>query len=132
MPCMFSDPTADQTRSRYELEQLFAGRWLFGAGLALVLLGTAFFFNLAFSNGWVDPSHRIAGGLAGGTSLIVVSEFFWRRKRALYANGLSGLGSAILFLSLFAGYAVFSLMPDWVAFSAMVVVTSALCVSAYR
>lgn len=129
---MFSDPTASPTRTHYEWEQLFAGRWLFGAGLALVLLGTAFFFNLAFSSGWVDPSHRIAGGLAGGTALIGASEFFWRRKRAVYANGLSGLGSAILFLSLYAGYAVFSLMSDLVAFGAMIVVTSALCVSAYR
>ena len=130
---MTTDPAPHSPpRGLVDWENLIAGRWLFGAGLALVLLGTAYFLNLAFGNHWVNPFERVALGLAGGTLLIVAGEFFWRRERVAYANGLTGLGSAMLFLSLYAGYAIFSLMPAVVAFGAMLVVTTGLCAIAYR
>lgn len=130
---MITDPAPlPRSRELVDWENLLAGRWLFGAGLALVLLGTAFFFKLAFGHGWIEPSARVALGLAGGTVLMVLSEFFWRKKRVVYANGLAALGSALLFLALYAGYAIFALMPAAVAFGAMLVVTAALCTMAYR
>lgn len=114
------------------LEDFVAGRGLQLAGVLLVLLGTAFFLNLAFTHGWIGPAERIVLGLVAGAALIVGGA--WRRDARFLpiAEGLIGLGAGILYLSLWAAVALFPQLQvsRGVAFVAMVAVTSVLAVLA--
>jgi uncharacterized membrane protein len=114
------------------LEGLFAGRGLQIAGLFLVLLGTAFFLNLAFTRGWIGPVERILLGLAAGVALVAEGIRRYRPGQVPVAEGLIGLGSGVLYLSLWASVAVFPELhvPRAAAFVAMVAVTSVLAVFA--
>jgi uncharacterized membrane protein len=98
----------------------------------LVLLGTAFFLNLAFTHGWIGPAERIVLGLVAGAALIVGGA--WRRDARFLpiAEGLIGLGAGILYLSLWATVALYPQLhvSRGSAVVAMIAVTSVLAVLA--
>jgi uncharacterized membrane protein len=129
VPAAAAVPVQRQARS---FEDLVAGRGLQLAGVLLVLLGAAFFLNLAFTHGWIGPAERIVLGLVAGTALIVAGA--WRRDARFLpiAEGLIGLGSGILYLSLWAAVALFPQLhvSRGAAFVAMIAVTSVLAVLA--
>jgi uncharacterized membrane protein len=122
-------PPARKARS---FEDLVAGRGLQLAGVLLVLLGAAFFLNLAFTHGWIGPAERIVLGLVAGTALIGAGA--WRRDARFLpiAEGLIGLGAGILYLSLWAAVALFPQLhvSRGAAFVAMIAVTLVLAVLA--
>ena len=125
-----SVPAAPRTRT--SLETLVAGRGLQFVGLLLVLLGTAFFLELAFTRGWITPAMRILLGLASGSALIAFGARALRGTYAFLAEGLIGLGAGILYLSLWAAVAVFPELhvSRSVAFIAMIAVTAVVGVLA--
>ena len=117
---------ASPPRAKSSLEMLVAGRGLQIAGLFLVLLGTAFFLELAFTHGWIGPIERILLGLVAGSALIAVGARGLGGAYRFLNEGLIGLGAGILYLSLWASIAVF---PDLhvsrtAAFAAMIAVTA--------
>ena len=116
------------SRPGVTLENVFAGRGLQIAGVFLVLLGTAFFLNLAFTNGWIGPVERILLGLVAGAALVGEGLRRHRGDNVAIAEGLVALGSGILYLSLWASVAVFPELhvPRAAAFAAMVAVTAVL------
>ncbi len=119
-------PAPAARREKTSLEALVAGRGLQFAGLLLVLLGTAFFLELAFSRGWVTPSARIVLGLVAGSALIAFGARALRGAYAFLAEGLIGLGAGISYLSLWAAVAVFPQLhvSRGAAFAAMIAVTA--------
>jgi uncharacterized membrane protein len=125
-------PGAPPSRAPISLEGLVAGRGLQLAGLFLVLLGAAFFLNLAFTRGWVGPVERIVLGLVAGAALIAEGARRARPAQAPLAETLVALGSGILYLSLWASVAVFPQLhvPRAAAFVAMAAVTTVLAVLA--
>jgi len=120
------------SRPAVSLENVFAGRGLQIAGVFLVLLGTAFFLNLAFTNGWIGPVERILLGLVAGVALLAEGLRRHRRENVAIAEGLIALGAGILYLSLWASVAVFPQLhvPRAAAFAAMVAVTAVLTAGA--
>ncbi len=112
----------------FSFEVFFAGRGLQLVGLFLVLLGTAFFLNLAFTRGWIGPAERIMLGLVCGVALVGAGARGLRSSGTPVAEGLIGLGAGILYLSLWAAVAVFPQLHVGrpTAFVAMVVVTATL------
>ncbi|MDB5040576.1 MAG: rane protein, partial [Candidatus Eremiobacteraeota bacterium] len=113
-------------REKSSLEALVAGRGLQLAGLLLVLLGTAFFLDLAFTSGWIGPAQRIILGLVAGSALIGAGARLLRGTYTYLAEGLVGLGAGILYLSLWASVAVFPQLhvARPAAFAAMIAVTA--------
>jgi uncharacterized membrane protein len=112
------------------LERFVAGRGLQLAGLFLVLLGAAFFLDLAFTRNWIGPAERILMGLIGGAALIAAGASRRKPSDVPIAESLVALGAGISYLSLWAAVAVF---PDLgvsrgTAFVAMIVVTGVLAV----
>lgn len=116
----------------FSLEVFFAGRGLQVVGLVLVLVGAAFFLNLAFTRGWIGPAERIVLGLVAGVVLIGVGARGLRSRGTPVCEGLIGLGGGILYLSLWAAVAVFPQLHVGrsAAFVAMVAVTATLTVLA--
>lgn len=120
---------AQQRFDSARLEQLVGGKALNLAGLLLVFLGTGFFLKVAFDHDWIAPPERVALGLIAGAALIVYAQFRARRDARYFGEGLTALGAAIEFLSLYAaGPSYFDLVPAGGAFAGMIVTSTALAV----
>ena len=89
-----------------------------------MLIGVAWFLKLAFDNHWIGPLGRVLTGLLAGAALIVWSERFNKRGYAVFSYSLKAIGSGTLYLSLWAAFQLYGLMPAGAAFAAMIAVTA--------
>ena len=107
-------------------EWLLGGNWLARVGILAVVIGVGFFLKLAFDNDWIGETGRVVLGLVIGIGLLGGGEY-WRRKYAVWAQALTGGGIAILYLSVFAAFALYELIPPLPAlgFSVLVTLTAA-------
>ena len=62
-------------------------------------------------------------GLIAGAAIVVWSERFRRQSLRAFSYALKAVGSGVLYLSLWASFHLYHLVPGWVAFAAMVAVT---------
>ncbi|MEX2423568.1 MAG: DUF2339 domain-containing protein [Acidimicrobiia bacterium] len=83
--------------------ELLSGRTLFRAGLALLVLATAFFLRYSIEQGWIGPIARVALA-AGAGSLLIGAGMAVGRDRAAYGVLLQGTGAAVLFLTGYAAH----------------------------
>jgi uncharacterized membrane protein len=113
-----------------DLESRIGSHWLNRIGIAAMLFGVSFFLKLAFDNNWIGPTGRIAIGLIAGIAVVVWSERFRSRGYQIFSYSLKAIGIGVLYLSLWAAFQVYHLMPSGVVFACMVVVTAATCVLA--
>ena len=95
-------------------------------GILALVIATAYGLKLAIENGWIGPVGRVVLGLAAGVGVVLVSERLRRRGMAAYSYSLKAVGSAVLYLSLWAGFHLYhlSVLPAGVALGAMVLVTA--------
>ncbi|MGH9862110.1 MAG: DUF2339 domain-containing protein, partial [Candidatus Acidiferrales bacterium] len=125
-PPISGPPPAEPRAAGIDLETLIAGRWLNRIGIVALLVATAFFLKYAFENNWVGPGGRVAIGLLAGTALLVYSQWLMRRGYLYFSEGIAGLAAGVLYLSLYAAWDFYKLVPQGVAFGGMVVVTAAM------
>jgi uncharacterized membrane protein len=109
-----------------DLERQIGGKWLNWIGIAALLVGTAFFLKYAFDNNWVGPLGRVTIGLLAGTALIVYSQWLFKKTYVYFSEGVAGLGAGVLFLSLYAAWSFYHLIPNLAAFAGMVAITAVL------
>ena len=102
-------------------------RWFLGGntvarlGAVVLFIGLAFLARLAAERGLMPPELRLAG--IGATAIgLLIFGFRLRERRTGYALTLQGAGVAILYLTLFAGFRLYGLMPPVMAFALMVAV----------
>jgi len=106
------------------LESRIGSQWFNRVGILAMLIGVAWFLKLAFDNRWIGPLGRIIIGLIAGAALIAWSERFQRRGFAAFSYSLKAVGSGALYLSLWAAYSLYALLPPGAAFAAMIAVTA--------
>ncbi|MFZ0662955.1 MAG: DUF2339 domain-containing protein [Acidobacteriaceae bacterium] len=106
------------------LENRIGSQWFNRIGILAVLIGMAWFLKLAIDNHWIGPAGRVLIGIVAGAGLIAWSERFRSRGYAAFSYSLKAVGSGILYLSLWAAYSLFHLIPAPVAFAAMLAVTA--------
>jgi uncharacterized membrane protein len=106
------------------LESRIGSQWFNRIGIVAVLIGMAWFLKLAIDNHWIGPLGRVLIGLVAGAAIIAWSQRFHRRGYVGFAYSLNAVGSGILYLSLWAGFSLFHLIPAGVAFAAMILVTA--------
>lgn len=118
--------TFDQAHSdnANSLESQIGSQWFNRIGILAVLIGVAWFLKLAFDNHWIGPLGRVLIGLLAGAALIAWSERFHRRGFAVFSFSLKAIGSGTLYLSLWASFQLYGLMPAGAAFAAMIAVTA--------
>ncbi|MBX3277153.1 MAG: DUF2339 domain-containing protein [Acidobacteria bacterium] len=114
------------------LEEQIGGRWFNRIGVAAIVLAVGFFLKYAFDNEWIGPGLRVIIGLAGGVAMLLAGERFHRKGFRSYAQGISGGGAAILYLSIFAAYDFYQLIDSSLAFVCMALVTATTVVLALR
>jgi uncharacterized membrane protein len=107
------------------LESRIGSHWLNRIGIAAVLIGVSYFLKFAFDNNWIGPAGRVTIGLLAGIAVVVWSERFRSRGYTIFSYSLKAVGIGVLYLSLWAAFHVYSLIPSGVAFLAMLIVTAA-------
>jgi len=117
-------PAARKTNA--ELESVIAGRWLNRVGIIAVGLGVTYFLKYAIDNDWIGPAGQVAIGLLIGTAILASVPWFTRRGYTYFGDGMTGLGAAVLYASVWAGGNYYHLYSTGIAFGAMVIVTAAL------
>ena len=93
-------------------------------GVLISLLGLGFLLGVALDQGWISLTIEVRHILVAlfGVLLLVVG---WRvrGRNPIYGLSLQGGGVAVLYLTVYVGYAVYGLMPASAASVAVVVVT---------
>jgi len=117
-------PSTESTPEAEQLESKIGKLWLNRIGIFAILIGVSYFIKYAFDNGWIGPSGRIALGLLAGIGLVLWSERFRSKGYAAFSYSLKAVGIGTLYLSLWGAFQIYHLVPSWVAFAAMVVVTA--------
>jgi len=112
------------------LETRIGSHWLNRIGIAAVLIGVSYFLKFAFENNWIGPAGRIAIGLISGIAVILWSERFRDRGYRIFSYSLKAVGIGVLYLSLWASFQVYHLMPSGVVFACMLIVTVTTCAMA--
>ena len=112
-------------------ELLLGGNWLAIIGVIAVFIGTAFFLKLAFENDWINQTNRILLGVFGGAVFLAIGEI-WRNKYASYFNIITGCGIAILYLTIFSAYALYSMIGYYFAVAFLLIVTILAVIQALR
>jgi uncharacterized membrane protein len=93
-------------------------------GIVALLVATTLFLKWAIDNHYIGPIGRILAGLAAGTGVILWSERFRRQSFNAFSYALKAIGSGALYLSLWAAFQLYHLLPAGVALGAMIMVTA--------
>src|SRR5277367_1483419 len=125
-----SIPTTARHGSDGNFEAVVAGQWLNYVGILALLFAVTFFLKYAFDNNWVGPRGRVGIGLLAGSILYPWSQHLLARGYKYFSEGIAGLGAAVLYLSLWAGWHYYHIFPQSFAFALMIVVTAVTLVVA--
>lgn len=125
-------PPRDSSPQTWTVESLIGARILLGAGLISLLAGAVFFVKLSNDHQWIPPEVRILCGIAAGLALLIGGAWHLRGERTLIAEGVTGLGASVLYLSLWGAFGPFHLVDYRVAFAAMAAVSGVLALIAWR
>jgi uncharacterized membrane protein len=93
-------------------------------GIVAVLCGAALFLKLAIDNHWIGPVGRILIGLAAGAGIVLWSERFRRKGFPAFSYSLKAVGTGVLYLSLWAAFQLYHLLPEEAALGGMILVTA--------
>ncbi|HEV2398985.1 MAG TPA: DUF2339 domain-containing protein [Candidatus Sulfotelmatobacter sp.] len=118
-------PTAQASQPEIDLESRIGSHWLNRIGITAVLIGISYFLKFAFDNNWIGPAGRVTIGLVAGIAIVLWSERFRNRGYKAFSYSLKAVGIGALYLSLWAAFQVYSLIPGGVAFVMMLAVTAA-------
>jgi uncharacterized membrane protein len=108
-----------------DLETRIGSHWLNRIGIFAMLIGIAYFLKFAFENNWIGPAARVSIGLLAGIGIVFWSESFRAKGYAAFSYSLKAVGIGAMYLSLWAAFQVYSLLPGAVAFVMMFAVTVA-------
>ncbi len=111
-------------RDTQSIESRIGSQWFNRIGILAILIGMAWFVKLAIDNHWIGPLGRVLIGLVAGAGLIAWSERFRSKGYTAFAYSLKATGSGILYISLWAAFSLYHLVPASVAFVAMIAVTA--------
>jgi uncharacterized membrane protein len=106
------------------------GNTLVRVGVIILFFGVAFLLRYVAEHSHVAIEFRLSGVALGGIALLVLG-WMLRAKRPGYALALQGGAVGILYLTVFAGLRVYSVLPAGAAFALLVIVaafTAALAV----
>ncbi len=119
----WAPPPRKPSKSRAEWEAFIGGKLLNRIGAFALILGVGFFLKYAFDNNLISETVRVLIGVAAGLTCLAVARRTFRREMKIFAQGLVGAGIAILYLSVYASFNYYHLVPQWIAFVLMSLVT---------
>lgn len=112
-----------KSRTNKEWEALIGGKVLNRIGALALIIGVGFFLKYAFDNDWISESVRVLMGGGAGAALLLGADRAKRKGFEVFAQGLVGAGISILYLSVYAAFNFYNLVPQSIAFVLMSGVT---------
>ena len=125
-------PPSAAASDQGSLERRIGERLLLYAGMVLVVFAVGFFLRYAFEHDWVSPAMRVSLGLVGGVALVAGGYRLVRAGYEQYGLFITGGGFAVLFLSIYAAFAIYALIGQTPAFALLVLVAAAAAAIADR
>jgi hypothetical protein len=125
-------PLAPQSDRPREFETQVGLTWISRIGAVTLMFGVAFIFKYAIDNQWIGERGRILLGILAGVACLGTGDRMWRSGQRTYAQAISGLGIAILYLSFYASFAFYHLLPQAWPFVLMAFTTVASVALAFR
>jgi uncharacterized membrane protein len=119
-------------REARSLESRMGSQWFNRIGIIAVLIGAALALKYAFDQHWIGAAGRVVIGLLSGAGLIAWSERFRAKGYTAFSYSLKAAGSGVLYLALWAAFALYHLVPTGVAFTGMLLVTAFNAFIAWR
>ncbi len=112
-------------------EQRFGGVWLQNIGAVLLLLGIFFMILWGYATGRLGPEAIVGAGVAVGLT------FAWRGDRMAHdlpalGHTFIGIGLGVVYLSLYLGHFTLRVLPPWLAFGLLTLVSFASIVTGLR
>jgi len=110
-------------KEKGSLENRIGSQFFSRVGIVALLVATTLFLKWAIDNHWIGPLGRVSTGLVVGATIVVWSERFRRQGFNAFSYSLKAVGSGGLYLSLWAAFQLYHLLPPSVALGAMILVT---------
>ena len=120
------------SRTREEWEALIGGQWLNRIGALAIIIGMGFFLKYAFDRNWITEWMRVLMGGFIGAGLLIWGRRFHSKGLEVFAQGLVGAGISVLYLSVYASFNFYRLVPQVVAFALMSAVTFVTFAQAFK
>ena len=125
----WKDPTRlespeSESDTRESLESRLGSLIFNRIAIVLLLIGTAYSLKLAHDMGWIGPAGWVITGLIAGAALVLWSERFRHKGFAAFSYSLKAVGSGVLYLSLWAAFQLYHLLPAPAALLLMILVTA--------
>ncbi|MBS1536120.1 MAG: DUF2339 domain-containing protein [Bacteroidetes bacterium] len=118
---IYSQPT--KKRTSRELEALIGGKFLNRIGAIAMIIAVGFFLKFAFDNNWIYEWTRVSMGAVFGIGMLTLAGHFYKKGLSIFSQGLVGVGVSSLYLSVFAAYNFYQLLPQIPAFIVMMLIT---------
>jgi uncharacterized membrane protein len=110
--------------SKASLESRLGAQIFNRIGIVALLFAATLGLKLAIDNQWIGPVGRILIGLLAGTGVVVWSERFRRKGFPAFSYSLKAVGAGVLYLSLWAAFQLYHLLPPTAALVGMILVTA--------
>jgi uncharacterized membrane protein len=107
-----------------EIESIIGRRWLGWVAISLILFATAFFLKYAFDNRWIGELGRVTIGVAAGVTLAALGFKYHRRAWRIFSQILTAGGVVLLYLSAYAAFGYYHLVPQKAAFVFLIVLVA--------
>ncbi|HEY1993808.1 MAG TPA: DUF2339 domain-containing protein [Edaphobacter sp.] len=115
---------AKHPKTKGSLENRIGSQLFSRIGIVALLVATTLFLKWAIDNHFIGPLGRVLAGLLGGVAIVVWSERFRRQGFHAFSYSLKAVGSGALYLSLWAAFQLYHLLPAEAALGAMILVTA--------
>jgi hypothetical protein len=130
LPAPRPAPTPTAAIKRRELN--LGVNWISRIAVLTVALALAFFFQYAFENRLIGETGRVVLGAVLGAAAFAGGEYFFRKNQRAYGQSLAALGAAFFYLSIWAAFALYQLLPHSAALILMALTTAAAGFLAFR
>lgn len=127
-PESYSEPVITESS---DLEKLFTfirswftdGNTFVRVGIVILFVGVSFLLNLAIDRGYIPIELRLSAVAAGAIALLLLG---WRLResRGAYALLIQGGAVGLLYLTIFAAYNLYHLLPSALAFLLLVLLVA--------
>ncbi|MEW5819673.1 MAG: DUF2339 domain-containing protein, partial [Cyanobacteriota bacterium] len=108
---------------KFNFESFIGEKLLNVIGAIALIVGIGFFLKYAFEQNWINETVRVALGVGFGGILLYGGYHYFKKSYIVFSQGLVGAGIAILYLSFYAAYNFYTLIPYSIAIVLMLVVT---------
>ncbi len=124
VPVAHKSLTATSEDEPSTLEEILAGKWLTWVGALAVIIGAGFGFKYAIENHWIGNNERVLIGIFTGLACFAGGAYAMTRKYRFLAQGLTGSGLGVLYLSLYAAFGWYNVLSYETAFLGMILTTT--------